>query len=178
MTANSRANGSAQGAGAKNPTETISAADYRALITSTPKSGNRGARGVWVGDEYFGSTIEAHHVINTLRPLERAGLIWNIKRQVPFELHAGSGDRIGKYVCDATFEDKTGLHVHDVKGHPIRDTELALWKIRHFEAEYDLKVEIVRLQVQRRKGGDRVVPIKTQAKRAISKKRRKPGNGL
>lgn len=155
------------------PKATISAAEYRALAPA-PKSGNRGARGVWIGDEYFGSTIEAHHVINTLRPLERAGLIWNLKRQVAFRLHAANGEFVGKYVCDATFEDKAGLHVHDVKGHPIRDTDLAKWKIFHAEVEHGITVEIVRLQVQRRKSGDRVVPIKTKerARRAtVSKKR-------
>ena len=159
--------------------EHLSAADYRALVAE-PKRGNRGARGVWIGDEYFGSTIEAHHITNTLRPLDRAGVIRNLRRQVPFLLHAANGVLIGKYVTDATFEDaKTGaLHVHDVKGHPIRDTDLAKWKINHAESEYGITIEIIRLQIQRRKGGDRVVPIKpkVRTRRAtVSKKREGKG---
>ena len=154
--------------------ETLSAADYRALAVKA-KSGNRGARGVWVGDEYFGSTIEAHHVINDVRVRERAGLVWNVRRQVAFRLHAANGEYIGTYKCDVAFDDAAGPHVVDVKGHPICDTELAKWKIHHAEIEYGITVEIVRLQVQRRKSGDRIVPIKAKERprrrASVSKKR-------
>ena len=155
------------------PPDTISAADYRALA-ATAKSGNRGARGLWIGDEYFGSTIEAHYVVNHVRVRERAGLVWNVRRQVAFRLHAANGEFVGKYVCDVTFDDRDGSHVVDVKGDPRRDTDLALWKIKHAELEHGITVEIVRLRVQRRKGGDKVVPIKPRVKRArasVSKKR-------
>lgn len=165
---------------ASKPPERISAAQYREIASKggLPDSGgNRGARGVWVGDEYFGSTIEAHHIVNTLRRLEKVGEIRDVRRQVRFPLYVP--DKNGQlvflcdYVCDAEFYDKTGAYcVDDVKGHPIRDTPESLLKIKMAEIQYGIAVRIVRLQARRSKGGVKVVPLAIKPKREAKPRKR------
>ena len=96
----------------------------------------------------FDSTAEANKW-GELRILVNAGKIYELRRQVPFDLHANGGAKIGVYVADLTYSEitrsangpLTTLHVLDVKGVM---TALARWKIKHAELEYGFTVEIVR----------------------------------
>lgn len=75
--------------------------------------------------------------------------IHDLRRQVSFDLTAISrgapeyaGFRVvGRFIADFTYKDgKDNIHVEDAKG--VR-TALYRWKKKHFEIEYDLKVEEV-----------------------------------
>ena len=70
----------------------------------------------------FDSKHEAHRWIE-LKYMERAGLIRDLQRQVPFELipvirnQAGKVvERASKYVADFTYYEKDKLVVEDAKG--------------------------------------------------------------
>ena len=154
----------------------ISASEYRSLVgQSRPAkiNGVRGAKGVWLNGEYFGSLIEAHHVNKSLRSLEKIGLVFDLQRQVHFPLHALNGKKIGDYVADATFYDEQeAFHVQDVKGDASRDTDLAKWKIKHAESEYGFAVEIIRLRVRKLRDGRRKVEaIPQKVKRKVKVKK-------
>lgn len=78
-----------------------------------------------------------------LRLAERVGEIRDLKRQVPFILHAAGGKIVGKYMADFTFyeqaEDRTAwlFVVADAKGMP---TDVYVWKKRHMMAEYGIEI--------------------------------------
>lgn len=73
-----------------------------------------------------------------LRLQERAGLISDLKLQVPFPLHV-CGVKLGKYVCDFVYREGGAEIVEDLKGFR---TPLFKWKLKHFEAEYGKTVRI------------------------------------
>ena len=89
----------------------------------------------------FASKLEGKRY-SELKLLERTGKITGLRRQRPYQLHAAcGGQHIGDYKPDFEYwEDGVGV-VEDAKGY---DTALGKWKIKHFEAEYGVKVVIVR----------------------------------
>ena len=73
-----------------------------------------------------------------------AGRIADLCCQVPFDLHAPGGEKIGRYVADFAYTlvaPGTATHgqrfVEDAKG--VR-TQLYIWKKRHVEAEYRISI--------------------------------------
>jgi len=98
----------------------------------------------------FSSRAEAKRW-DELRMLEKAGEIFDLKRQVSFPLYAFPGKLVGRYVADFTYlaeemnSDKYAgihriLHVEDVKG--VR-TDLFKWKAKHFAAQYGYEITII-----------------------------------
>lgn len=88
----------------------------------------------------FDSKAEASRW-HALRLLERSGKITGLQRQVPYSLYVGTV-ALGKYVADFVYMGADRHeHVEDVKGVL---TPLAKWKIKHFEAQYGMHVEIVK----------------------------------
>jgi hypothetical protein len=84
-----------------------------------------------------------------LRGLQEKHEIHDLRRQVSYDLTAlsrtapeeGGFQTIGRYIADFTFKDGIGrLHIVDAKG--VR-TALYRWKKKHFEIEYDMKIEEV-----------------------------------
>lgn len=69
--------------------------------------------------------------------LARAGQILDLAVQVPFVLHAGSGQIVGRYVADFTYREGHASVVEDVKGFK---TDLYRWKKRHMVAEYGIQI--------------------------------------
>lgn len=85
-----------------------------------------GNRKTVLDGQVFDSKHEAERWIQ-LKYLERAGLIWGLKRQVPFILIPAQKDETGKvieravkYIADFTYDEpgKDGMHmvVEDAKG--------------------------------------------------------------
>lgn len=80
-----------------------------------------------------------------LQLLEKAGEIRHLERQMRFPLHAArSGEQIGCYVADHTYEERSSggwqMVVEDSKG--VR-TELYKWKRRHMKAEHGIEIREV-----------------------------------
>lgn len=77
----------------------------------------------------------------TLRTMQHAGLIKSLELQPRFDLHAASGELVGRYVADFRYIEQTesGWHciVEDVKGFR---TDLYKWKRRHVKAEYGIEI--------------------------------------
>lgn len=79
-----------------------------------------------------------------LRLLERAGTIKDLVRQPIFQLQVRGVDHfrvIGHYRADFSYMENGDLCVEDFKGVM---TPLSRWKIKHVEAQYGIKVSIVR----------------------------------
>ena len=113
----------------------MSAVQARKLLAK-PKRSKYRAVSVVVDGIRFDSKGEAVRW-EQLKLRQRAGEIWNVKRQVRFPLHAaGDGMKIGEYIADFTYCDKKshGVVVEDFKGAP--PTPLARWKVKHLIAEY------------------------------------------
>lgn len=73
-----------------------------------------------------------------------AGHIRNLTLQPKFELHAPNGKRIGLYIADFKYDERTSLKdwvevTEDCKG---MKTSMFRWKCRHVEAEYNIKLRI------------------------------------
>lgn len=69
----------------------------------------------------FDSKKEAHRY-SELKLMEKAGLISDLKRQVPYQLvPAGHGERAVKYIADFTYMENGRLIVEDTKGYKTRD---------------------------------------------------------
>ena len=62
----------------------------------------------------FDSAKEARHWV-LLQALARDGLIWNLRRQVKYDLVV-KGFHICTYKADFVFQDDNGTHVQDAKG--------------------------------------------------------------
>lgn len=106
---------------------------------------------------FFHSVAEANRFAQ-LELERKAGLITDLKLQVPFVIHAPvwhdemtSGlfvagrpgkIEIGKYLADFTYTRDGKSIVEDVKGNAM--TDLAAWKLKHVEAEYGVTVNIIR----------------------------------
>ena len=128
-------------------------------LQAQQKRGNRGANGHYDEDQvWWPSDIEEQHWKGTLKVRERNGEICDLERQVRYALHAAGGEQIGFYVADAVFWDNAAgcLRIQDVKSDRNRDTDLSDWKIKHMLAEYNIRVERVRVK----KKGRRVRPWK------------------
>lgn len=74
-----------------------------------------------------------------LELLEQAGQIRELRRQVPFDLHAPGGGIVGVYIADWTYTDAaTGVFtVEDCKGHR---TPIYQRSKRHLLAEYGIAI--------------------------------------
>lgn len=101
---------------------------------------------------FFASQAEARRW-RLLLLREKGGVIRQLRRQVAYDLHVRLGKapwgetvppiKLGKYIADFTyFNDTDQLVVEDVKGAGL--TDIAIWKMKHVEAEYGIKVNIVK----------------------------------
>jgi hypothetical protein len=86
-----------------------------------------------------------------LLALARHGHIWDLRRQVRFDLAAGE-QRVGVYVADFSYNLTPETRawpqvVEDVKG---MMTPLAKWKLRHFRAQYGFAVTVIHARDIRR----------------------------
>src|SRR5688572_10291433 len=77
-----------------------------------------------------------------VEPQEHMGIIANVRRQVPFDLHVttpgGFSVKIGTYKADWTAHDRQGkLLILEAKG---KATPLYERTKKHFEAEYGLRI--------------------------------------
>lgn len=90
----------------------------------------------------FDSKKEAHRY-QELRICERAGIITNLERQVPFDLFGCKLNekqpvKIARYIADFTYQDQQGRTIiEDTKGFKTRDY---LLKKKLFEACYNLRI--------------------------------------
>lgn len=94
----------------------------------------------------FHSAAEARRY-GELKLLEQAGEITYLGRQPVFMLYApgvelGTSVPLGRYIADFSYMTPAGEVVEDVKGGPI--PAFSRWKIKHCEAQYGLKVRIIR----------------------------------
>jgi len=116
---------------------TLSREDWRAFRQFT-KPHKFNAKRTEVAGLWFDSKKEAAEY-GKLRLLERIGKIQRLELQPVFELHAPSGEVLGKYKADFRFIDQQGRsRVIDVKG---VKTPVYRLKKRMVEAEYGIKVE-------------------------------------
>ena len=76
----------------------------------------------------------------TLVNARRAGLVTNLRRQVYMPLCAEGGKKVGALVLHFVFERDGETVYGDYKGGAM--TELAAWKMKHFEAQYGVAVTI------------------------------------
>lgn len=90
------------------------------------------AKPVTTNDGRFDSTGEWDRWRELLL-LQRAGVISELRRQVPFILESRSGAKIGKLVMDFVYVEKGQKIASDFKGFT---TDLARWKLNHFSADY------------------------------------------
>ena len=79
----------------------------------------------------FQSKLEAKRW-GELKLLQKAGTIRNLERQRRFELTVGDVP-IGIYIADFSYFERGKPVVEETKGYW---TDLAKWKRKHFEAEY------------------------------------------
>lgn len=91
----------------------------------------------------FASKLEAGRW-QQLRLLEKAGEIYALSRQVPYELRV-RGVVIGRYLADFQYtvgtDEDCRLVVEDTKG---MDTSLSRWKRKHLKAQEGIDVQLVR----------------------------------
>ena len=92
----------------------------------------------------FASKAEARRY-GELRLLEKAGEITHLALQPRYHLHVYSGMsvryKIGEYRADFLYHDGIASVVEDVKG---TETALFKWKRKHFEAEYGIKLRVIK----------------------------------
>lgn len=109
-----------------------------------PSPSKYGAQPTVVDGIRFHSKAEARRW-QELKLLEKAGKIRDLKRQVSYGLHAAGELLVGTYRADFEYwcVEPLGTHkvTEDVKGYA---TELAKWKLRHFEAQYGRAVVLIR----------------------------------
>jgi hypothetical protein len=101
-----------------------------------------GSRATVVGGVRFDSAKEARRWA-ILQALERDGLIAELRRQVPFDLHAPGGQKVATYWADATYIEDGKLVVEDVKSPPTRKKETYQIKRRWLLAEYGVEIREV-----------------------------------
>lgn len=114
-------------------TSRISIKDYETLITKPKRSkyGVAAKRDRTLDGIVFASKGEMKRWCE-LKALEKAGMIWNLARQVKIALNAEGGELVGHYVADFRYIDGASTVLEDYKGH---DTPLSIWKRRHLEAQ-------------------------------------------
>lgn len=71
---------------------------------------------------------------------EKSGVITELERQLRMPLKTPNGNIIGHYVVDYKFKENGRDIYGDYKGGAM--TELAAWKIKHFNAQHDTEVVI------------------------------------
>jgi hypothetical protein len=109
-----------------------------------PAKRKYGNRPTHIGGVRFDSAGEARRWAE-LQLLERAGEISELRRQVPHELHAPGGEKVGKIVVDFEYVDGDGSIVtEDFKSPATAAEKLFTWKARHFLAEYGRTVRVVK----------------------------------
>lgn len=116
---------------------TLSRAEMRAFRQFTKPHKFNATRteidGIW-----FDSKKEAAEY-GKLKLLERIGKVQQLELQPAFELHAPSGEVLGKYKADFRFIDQEGRsRVVDVKG---VKTPVYRLKKKMVEAEYGIRIE-------------------------------------
>ena len=94
------------------------------------------AAAVQLDGESFDSKMEADHYAHLLMEA-KAGVIRNLRRQVPYELHAPGGKVVGRYIADFVFEMDGATVVQDVKGYR---TQLFQRTKKHVEAEWGVTI--------------------------------------
>lgn len=95
----------------------------------------------------FASKAEARRY-SELKLLEKAGEITELRLQTRWPLSVQDPEwfvsrKIGDYVSDFDYRDKYGLVVEDVKSPATAKDKLFVWKRRHFEAEYGIKLKVI-----------------------------------
>ena len=110
-----------------------------------PRRSKYGARRTTVDGIMFHSAGEARRW-QELKLLERGRAVYDLRRQVPFDLVAwarpGEVTRshlIGSFIADFVYIENGEQIVEDFKG---IITPLARWKLKHFRAQYGVKVRI------------------------------------
>lgn len=105
-----------------------------------PQRPKYGAVRTEVNGIVFASKREAKRY-QLLTILERQGLIRDLRRQVPYPLHAEGGGLVGRYDADFVYEELVDgeweMVVEDAKGFPV---PLYIWKKRHLLAEYGIEI--------------------------------------
>lgn len=106
-----------------------------------------GAKRCEVNGYKFASLLERERYLE-LSLLQLAGAISYLAVHPSYSLHA-FGHRIGKYIADFSYSygPDGQIVVEDCKGIV---TQLARWKLKHFEAEYGFAVTIIRKQDKRK----------------------------
>lgn len=95
--------------------ETLTLEQGRALLKTPPAKPNKYRnRPTTVDGLRFASKREANRWVQ-LQTLERAGLITDLNRQVPFSLDV-NGVHICRYIADFTYRENGGTVVEDAKG--------------------------------------------------------------
>lgn len=91
--------------------------------------------------QVYHSQLEAGHAAH-LDMLQKCGEIVSWRRQIHFPLYSQSGQVVGDYCADflVLLPDGTS-YVAEVKG---MITDMARWKLKHFSADYDIPVRIIR----------------------------------
>ena len=90
--------------------------------------------------QYFMSEAE-HKRGMILMTKQMAGTITRLRFQPKFDLIV-NGIVIGKYIADSDYYEDGKYCVEDVKGSLRHTDNLSKWKIKHFEAQYKLKIRI------------------------------------
>ena len=94
----------------------------------------------------FASKAEARRY-GELKLLEKAGEISGLDLQPAYNLHTFNMlDQpvcVGKYVADFTYNENGREVVEDVKSPATAKDKLFVWKRRHFEAEYGIKLKVI-----------------------------------
>lgn len=87
----------------------------------------------------FDSRKEARRYRN-LQLAQQAGEIWNLRRQVRYELHCPGGLKVATYVADHVYERDKQTIVEDVKSKATRKLPMYRLKKRWMAAEYGIEI--------------------------------------
>jgi len=95
----------------------------------------------------FASKAEARRYAE-LRLLEKAGQITGLELQPRYQLtcraRTGRGQhKVGEYIADFIYFEGNKVVVEDVKSPPTAKNALFRWKLKHFEAEYGIKLTLI-----------------------------------
>jgi hypothetical protein len=119
--------------------KTIPASEYLAAVAQ-PKRRKYGNKPVVVDGITFHSKSEAGRWCELLLE-QRAGLIYDLERQVPIELHAHGGAIVGSYIADFRYRRPgVGVVIEDRKGGATAEDPLYRFKKRFVLAEYGIEI--------------------------------------
>lgn len=93
-------------------------------------------------------SIAEHTRACELKILRDAGEIEELEFQPRFDLHVPEFEtdehiKIGTYIADFCYFEKGEFIVEDVKNKSGMTTDVAIWKIKHYQAEYGHEIRIV-----------------------------------